>query len=265
MPYVQVVHAFCRAGKPSNRFKLCRQDQTTANRHIQRKHANSKPSDVIIKPFYDNDDNDESVKKARKCLEELQEQSSMKQSSAKSSTKQSSTVASTPRLQPRTLPDVPSYAPPVPHKSDIAGLSKPLMQATTLTRNSRTTIINENANQSNDMSLHSKIDTLISEFKDLKVSFKSAAQAKESQCTPLSSINSKSAEEVSNMLVRWPEINNVLNLVAVCKHVRFFSGDTEKGVLSVLRCETCFNFIQSKKENTTLLDPAAVAWKGLGG
>ena len=219
-----------------------------------------KTSDVIIKPFYDND---ESVKKARKCLEELQEQSSMKQSSAKSSTKQSSTVASTPRLQSRILPDVPSNAPPVPHKSDIAGLSKPLMQAT-LTRNCRTTIINENANQSNDMSLHSKIDTLISEFKDLKVSFKSAAQAKESHCTPLSSINSKSAE-VTNMLVRWPEIKNVVDLVAVCKHVRFFSGDAEKGVLSVLRCETCFNFIQSKKGNTTSLDPAAVAWKRLGG
>ena len=261
MPYVQVVHAFCRAGKPSNRFKLCRQDQTTANRHIQRKHANSKPSDVIIKPFYDND---ESVQKARKCLEELQEQSLMKQSSAKRSTKQSSTVASTPRLQSRILPDVPSNAPLVPHKSDIAGLSKPLMQAT-LTRNSRTTIINENANQSNDMSLHSKIDTLISEFKDLKVSFKSAAQAKESQCTPLSSINSRSAEEVTNMLVRWPEIKSVLDLVAVCKHVRFFSGDAEKGVLSVLHCETCFNFIQSKKGNTTSLDPPAVARKGLGG
>ena len=67
------------------------------------------------------------------------------------------------------------------------------------------------------------------------------------------------------MLVRWPEIKNVLDLVAVCKHVRFFSGDAEKGVLSVLRCETCFNFIQSKKGNTTSLDPAAVARKGLGG
>ncbi len=33
----------------------------------------------------------------------------------------------------------------------------------------------------------------ISEFKDFKVSFKSASQAKESQCTPLSAINSTSA------------------------------------------------------------------------
>ena len=117
------------------------------------------------------------MKKARKCLEELQEQSS---------TKQSSTVASAPRLQTRILPDVPFNAPPMP-----------LMQAT-LTRNSRTTI-NEDASQSNDASLHSKIDTLISEFKDFKVSFKSASQAKESQCTPLSSISSTSAEEINNI------------------------------------------------------------------
>ena len=185
MPYVEIVHAFCRAGKHSNMFKLCRQNRTTTNRHIQRHHAKSKSSDVIIKPLYDSD---ESVKKAQKCLEESQEQSS---------TKQSSTVASAPHLQTRILPDVPFNAPPMPHKGDNAGSTKPLMQAT-LTRNSRTTI-NEDASQSNDASLHSKIDTLISEFKDFKVSFKSASQAKESQCTPLSSISSTSAEEINNI------------------------------------------------------------------
>lgn len=147
MPYVEIVHAFCRAGKHSNMFKLCRQNRTTTNRHIQRHHAKSKSSDVIIKPLYDSD---ESVKKAQKCLEESQEQSS---------TKQSSTVASAPHLQTRILPDVPFNAPPMPHKGDNAGSTKPLMQAT-LTRNSRTTI-NDDASQSNDASLHEYIQRLI--------------------------------------------------------------------------------------------------------
>lgn len=53
MPYVQIVHAFCRAGKHLNMFKLCRQNLTTTNRHndIHRHHAKSKSSDVIIKPL----------------------------------------------------------------------------------------------------------------------------------------------------------------------------------------------------------------------
>ena len=172
-------------------------NQTTTKRHIQRHHAQSKSSDVIIKSFYDSDEN---VKKARKCLEELQE-----------TTKQNFTVASTSRLQTRNLPPIPFNAPPMPHKGDNAASTKPLVQVT-LARNSTTTI-DEDPSQSNDASLHSKIDTLISEFKDFKVSFKSASQAKESQCTPLSSINSTSAEEITNMLVHWPEIKNVLDLV----------------------------------------------------
>ncbi len=228
------------------RLNFCRQNQTT--RHIQRHHATSKSSD-IIKPFHNSD---ESVKKARKCLEEFQEQSCMKQNS---------TVASAPCLQTRILP-VSFHAPPVPHKGDNAGSTKPMLQ-TTLTRNSTTTL-NEDVSQSNDASLHSKIDTLISEFKDFKVSFKSASQAKESQCTPLSAINSTSAEEITNILLHWPEVKNVLDLVEMCKHMRFFSGDAEKGILSVLHCETCFKFIQSKKGNKTSLDPAAVARKGFG-
>ena len=88
---------------------------------------------------------------------------------------------------------------------------------------------------------------------------------KESQHTPLSCISSTSAEEIANILVHWPAVKNVLDLIEVCKHMRFFSGDAEKGVFSVLRCETCFKFIQSKKGNKTSLDPAAVAQKGLGG
>ena len=46
------------------------------------------------------------------------------------------------------------------------------------------------------------------------------------------------------MLVHWPEVKNVVDLVEVCKHMRFFPGDAEKGILSVPRCETCFKFIQ---------------------
>jgi hypothetical protein len=93
MPNVQIVHAFCRAGKYFKMFKLCRQNQTATKRHIQRHPAQSKSSDVIIKSFYNSDEN---VKKAQKCLVELQE-----------TTKQNSTVASTPRLQTRNLPPIP--------------------------------------------------------------------------------------------------------------------------------------------------------------
>ncbi len=142
---VQIVHAFCRAGKHSKTFKLCCQNQTTTTRDTEQHHTTSRSSDVIIKPFYDSD---ESVKKAQKCLEEFQEQSS---------TKQSFTVTSAPCLWTRNRPDVSFHAPTVLHKGDNAGSTKPMLQ-TTLTRNSTTTL-NEDVSQLNHASLHSKIDT----------------------------------------------------------------------------------------------------------
>lgn len=243
----------CRAGKDSKVFQLCRRDKTTINRHIERRHKKS--SNIIIKSFYDND---ERVKNARKCIES-QSQVTPKQ------TKQGSTAVMAPPLQTtlHTNRSASSISSPSATKY-ASGSAKPkAITQSTLTLNPNSSTECEDTTQSKEYaSLHAKIDTLINGFKDFKI--KSCSQTKEGLRMPLSAVSSASAEEVSSLLVRWPEVKNVLDLVDVCKHVRFFAGDEEKGVLSVLRCETCFMFIRSKKGNATSMDPSNVARKGIG-
>ena len=116
-----------------------------------------------------------------------------------------------------------------------------------------------------DSALHAKIDSLINEFKDFKI--RSHESGKESQHNPLLAVNGKSYEEAAQLLLKWPDIKNILDLVSVCKHINFFSGDEENGILSVVRCETCYNYIKNFKLKRPSLKLSAIdaAIKGIGG
>ncbi|CAB3986892.1 Hypothetical predicted protein [Paramuricea clavata] len=86
--------------------------------------------------------------------------------------------------------------------------------------------------------------------------------------TPLSAIGAKCSHEVSELLLKWPDIKNIIDLVNCCRHIHFFLGDVTKGVLSVIRYETCYQYLEYNKNgihgfiNTK---PEQVAKKGLGG
>lgn len=75
---------------------------------------------------------------------------------------------------------------------------------------------------SKDNLLHSKIDTLISKSRDFKPHSK---KSKDITSTPLSAIDGKYAKEVSKLLLKWPDVKNVIDLVDAYSHIRFFAGD----------------------------------------
>ena len=114
-------------------------------------------------------------------------------------------------------------------------------------------------------SLHAKVDTLIHEFKEFKI--KSLENQKDTRPNPLLAVDGKSAEETAELLLQWPDVKNILDLVRVCKHIQFFSGNEEQGILSVIRCETCFDYIKKYKLRGSTMKVTAMdaAKKGLGG
>ena len=113
--------------------------------------------------------------------------------------------------------------------------------------------------------LPAKVDTLINEFKEFKI--KSLGNQKDSRPNPLLAVDAKSAEETAELLLQWSDVKNILDLVRVCKHIQFFSGDEEQGILSVIHCETCFEYIRKYKVRGSMMNVTAMdaAKKGLGG
>ena len=101
-----------------------------------------------------------------------------------------------------------------------------------------------------DVSLHSKIDSLIGEFKELKLQLGSKTKVKETGQHPLATVDAKCLAETTELLLHWPEVKNIVDLVQLCKHVNFFSGNAEEGILSVVRCETCFFYLKNAKKNS---------------
>ena len=115
-----------------------------------------------------------------------------------------------------------------------------------------------------DSSLHAKVDKLLSEIKVLRE--QSSTKIKDPAFpSPFPAIDTKCPKDVAELMLKWPDAKNLINLTSICSHSRFFSGDVENGVLSVLRCETCYNFLFSKRTATLTANPVTVAKKGLGG
>ncbi len=73
-----------------------------------------------------------------------------------------------------------------------------------------------------DELLHSKIDSLIGEFKELKLHVTSTAKIKETCPKSLTAVDSKCLAKTTEVLLLWPEVKNILDLVQLCKHVNFF-------------------------------------------
>ena len=118
-----------------------------------------------------------------------------------------------------------------------------------------------------DVSLHSKIDSLIGKFKELELQLGSKTKVKETGQHPLAAVDAKCLAETTELLLHWPEVKSIVDLVQVCKHVNFFSGNAEEGILSVVQCETCFFYVKNAKKNSAsqLTNPMAITRKGLGG
>ena len=110
--------------------------------------------------------------------------------------------------------------------------------------------------------LLSKVDKLIKELREFKVS-PSVKNGNQPSSSSLSSIDKKASGDVAEIVLHWPEMKNILDLTELCKNIRFFPGDIDQGVI---RCETCFNYLKSKRiKPSDKLPPAQVAKKGIGG
>jgi hypothetical protein len=115
-------------------------------------------------------------------------------------------------------------------------------------------------------SLESKIDNLVSQFQDFKVDIgkKINQQQKERQrpSSILSSICAETISEVSKLMESWSNIKNVVELTEKYTEIVFFGGGSEE--FSVLRCQTCFDYINQNSSKLLDEDPVVTARKGIG-
>ena len=233
---------FFSSGETPDVFKLCRRDKSTLDRHAAHRHPKSKP---LVKPY---NDKDEIVSKACEFASQWD----------KSDTK--AKVPVKPKSKQKPIKEIPTFTKTViPAMFDVPKAAQP-----TITKPLPVVDLPSiNEESSHDTLLHSKIDTLISEFRDLKLNSK---KSKDTTSTPLSAIDGKYAKEVSELLLKWPEVKNVIDIVDTCHHIRFFAGDESKDILLVIRCETCFRYLANKRgRSCQQSNPETVAKKGVGG
>ena len=93
---------------------------------------------------------------------------------------------------------------------------------------------------------------------------KSATEVKKAGPHLLMAADAKCMEETTNLLLSWPNVKNILDLVQVCKHMQLFYGDKEQEQLSVLRCETCYQY-KNKAKSSLPSNPVNTAKKGVAG
>ena len=119
-----------------------------------------------------------------------------------------------------------------------------------------------------DLSLESKIDNLVREFQDFKLSIGKKINVglnERQKPSVLSSISAKTVHEMSELMTSWPDIKNIIEMTDKCKEIQFFGGGS--GDLSVLRCKTCFDYLTSfndKSQKTQNNDIVKTAKKGVG-
>lgn len=122
--------------------------------------------------------------------------------------------------------------------------------------------VSHKENESDQHSLlHANIDALVSEFREFRLQSKREKDTTTNH--PLWAAHPKCANEVSELLLKWAEIKNVIDIVNSSSHIRFFAGNEKEGVLSVIRCETCCRYLLDRSSHTQT-NPAIIAKKGLG-
>ena len=255
-----ITFLFPSAGENADVFKLCRKDKSSISRHNARRHNNSKDAPVI-KSFYDKD---EIVAKARDCLLKLEKEEEKKKN--KGGGKQDTELA--PKVSIKSLSDrLPSQS-----ESSESAPSEPI--ASRLQTSLLDTLVRREENNDStdaddfvrDSSLHAKVDTLLVELKALKLKDQTSTKKNDpSFPSPLAAVDSKCHKEVADLMLKWPHAKNLIDLTNICQQLRFFGGDAEKGVLAILRYETCYNFLLSKRTASLTTNPVAVAKKGLCG
>ena len=175
-------------------MKLCRRDKSTVDRHIRRRHNNDPK--IVIKPYLDETI---TVKKARECLENI-----------------ASDQLKT-REQPCRTASLFSSAPST--RVIETGPVQSTIVATANTSNPSSCVLSlakkESSNSTTEMStLLSKVDKLIKEFRELKVS---PSVKNINQPSLLLSIGKKASGDVAEIVSQWPEVKNILDLTRLCK------------------------------------------------
>ena len=236
---------FHSAGETPDIFKLCRRDESTEVRHFRRRHQGKKP---VIMPF---NDKNEKISKAREYATKWDNNKKANVKVEKSTTQQVKIPAAT--LSSKDV--VPSIF------SAIKSTSLESARET-----DQPSFSNDDRETSQDKPLHHKIDMLTSEVRNLKLHLKSGKEVTTTGSTSLAAVDGKCVQKISQVLIKWPEIKNIIDLVNICDHIRFFAGDEIDGVLSLVRCETCYKFLLSKRASGYgISKPDTIAKKGLGG
>ena len=107
-------------------------------------------------------------------------------------------------------------------------------------------------------SLNEKIDSLALSVKSLKLnSTQVALDSKLPTCL-------KSVECGNITEDVWKEINNIAELTAAVPAMKFFPGNVTEKAPSVLRCEPCFNLLQSRFSGLVKDNPIKYALRGIG-
>ena len=211
-------------GESTDVYKICRRNKQSLDRHSLRRHLGKKAN---VRPF---NDKDELVSKARETFHKwFKEKNNSMASSLKKSTRMKNA-----NVKKTALAEEEQSAPkPVVHTMFS-------LQKNARIENSKTTseqiIINDQSrashkeNESDQHSLlHQKIDALVSEFREFRI--QSMCEKNTTTNHPLWAAHPKCASEVSELLLKWPEIKNVIDIVNSSSHIRFFAGNEKEGVL----------------------------------
>lgn len=174
-------------------YKLCRTNKTTLARHAKRRH-NDNLSEVVVRPY---SESSETVRKARERCEKANiadVETVVRPSSLDAASGMSDVELFPDEFGEKSTKTGQTVDPPVPAKKQIEKVQ------TTLS------FEDQAARDQPVDTLHSKIDTLINEFKELKLQVKSATKIKKPGLKPLMAVDGKSLEETAKLLLHWPEV-----------------------------------------------------------
>ena len=79
----------------------------------------------------------------------------------------------------------------------------------------QSSLSNDDRETSQDKSLHHKIDMLTSEIRNLKPHLKSGKEVTTTGSAPLAAVDGKCVQKISQVLIKWPEIKSIIDLVNI--------------------------------------------------
>lgn len=200
---------FIRSNPNAQTYKLCRRDTHSVKRHAKRCHDNNY---CDVRPY---NDTTKIVKQARDALEQF---------------KLKSPSISKPRpIQIQSLSEpctgLPESSKPVFQKQSIICLDS---------SNKIVTENNEKEKPSGIEILAEKLDSISLQLKDIK----------QSNCIQIPSTEMSSSSELHEIMLEWPNINNIIQLTNVCSFVTLKMPN--KSSSAILQCQLCCDYLDSK-------------------